>query len=544
MLSPLRLLTCIAPCLLVGASASHIVRLGKTQLVGLDLPLLNQTFFGGIPYAKPPLGPLRLQPPVLQTSLKPGSFDATEFGPACLQTDMPLADMSEDCLTINVFRPSGIPDDVKLPVLVWTYGGSLTMGAASLYNGSAIVAQSIARGTPLIYVNYNYRLGPLGFPQGHEAAANGAFNLGLKDEITAFKWVQTNIGAFGGDKNKVTIFGESAGAISNSVLFLGNTMNGLARAAIFESGSQGTESILPDNRETDWQNFVAGVSSCASLARSGATFDCIKAANTSEIFAGLSAAMAETTELFPWAINLDGPHGLVPDLPSVMFKRGEFAKLPFIAGTNLDEATIFISPSINSSQQTKDFLLSLTAPGILTPALNASIDNLLRLYPDIPALGSPFDTGNDTFGLNSQYKRATSVCGDLTFLSQRRLWIEAATNAGVKTFAYLFRQPQPNSPPQLGVFHGSEIPFVYGAPNDTSPSALMLSRTMIDYWVSFATSLDPNDGLGTPRPEWKQFTPDNKVIIQLLGDNITMIPDDFHLEQTALINSDPLVWDH
>ncbi|KAJ7111450.1 esterase 1 [Mycena epipterygia] len=530
---------------LVCVNGSPTIRLGATTLVGRNIAPLQQEFFGGIPFAEPPLGSLRLKPPVLKAYLKSGTFDASEFGLGCLQTDLPLSAMSEDCLTINVLRPAGISANAKLPVMFWTYGGGFDDGLASIYNGSAIVAQSVHRGTPLIYVNFNYRLGPLGFPQGQEADNRGALNLGLKDQLLALEWVQLHIGAFGGDKYKVTVFGESAGSIMTSILFLNSPITSLARAAIFESGSQATSALFtPERREVDWQNFVAGVSSCASKATSGSTFGCLRNANTTEIFQGLSAALAEANEIFPWNPVIDGPGGLIPDLPSVLFQRGHFARLPFIAGTNLDEGTDFTPPAINSTDEINAAIFSMSSPSVSPTILERSVLTLLQLYPDIPALGSPFNTGNETFGLSSQFKRAAALVGDLNFLSQRRAWIETAASAGVKTFGYLFTQPQPNASPSLGVFHSSEVRFVYGAPSDGSESALLISRLMVEYWVSFATSLTPNDGLGIPRPEWTQFTPHNKAVMQLNGANLTMIPDNFRAEQTNFINSDPVTWRH
>ncbi|KAG5720315.1 Lipase 2, partial [Termitomyces sp. T112] len=123
----------------------------------------------------------------------------------------------------------------------------------------------------------------------------------------------------------------------------------------------------------------------------------------------------------------------------------------------------------------------------------------------------------------------------LSFQSQRRNFNEVAAKAGLKTYGYLFTEPQPGSG-QLGVFHGSEIAFVYGnliAPTQTS---LALSSIMMEYWISFATSLDPNDGLGVPRPLWEQYTTAHPALMQLNGANLTMIPDDYRKEQIAFIN--------
>ncbi|KAJ6552221.1 extracellular triacylglycerol lipase precursor [Mycena vulgaris] len=543
MLVLLSLLTSVAR--FVCTNAAPTIQLGKTTVVGLDIASFGQDLFAGIPFAEPPLGSLRLKPTVLKETLDGETFDASNYGPACLQGDLPISAMSEDCLTINVVRPTGTPADAKLPVMFWTYGGGFDQGLSMIYNGTGIVAQSAVRGTPVIYVNFNYRLGPLGFPQGQEADNRGALNLGIRDQIAALEWVQLNIGTFGGDKDKVTVFGESAGAIMTSILFLNSPINLWARAAIFESGSQATVALFTsERREVGWQNFVSGVASCASEATSGATFGCLSSATTEEIFAGLTTALADATEAFPWDPVIDGPGGLIPDLPSVLFARGQFARLPFIAGTNEDEGTAFVPPAINSTEEIFQSLVAMSSPSISQSVLETSVQTLLELYPDDPALGSPFNTGNETFGLSSQYKRAAAIGGDLDFLSQRRVWMETAADAGVPTFGYLFTQPQPAAPAALGVFHSSEVNFVYGSPNDPSESSLIVSRLMTDYWVSFATSLTPNDGLGIPRPEWTQFTPANKAVIQLNGANLTMIPDDFRADQTTFINSNPAIWRH
>ncbi|KAF7366897.1 Carboxylic ester hydrolase [Mycena sanguinolenta] len=504
----------------VSSNATPTIQLGKTTLTGRAIDTLGQEFFGGLP------------------DIYPWYQEAK---------DLPLTEMSEDCLTINVLRPAGISADAKLPVMFWTYGGGFDEGLSAIYNGSVIVAQSVARGTPIIYVNYNYRLGPLGFPQGKEADSKGALNLGLKDQLAALQWVQLHIETFGGDKSKVTVFGESAGSIMTSILFLNSPIASLARAAIFESGSQATSALFNAERnQADWQNFVNGVPSCASTASSGSSFSCLRQANSTEIFAGLSAAMAETLEEFPWTPVIDGAGGLIPTLPSILFKAGHFARLPFISGTNQDEGTLFTPTTVNSTEGVKQMDIATSSPSVSPALLEASVLTLLKLYPDDPALGSPFGTGNQTFGLSPQFKRAAAINGDVAFHSQRRFWMNTAANAGVPTFGYLFTQPQLPTvvPPFLGVSHGSEVTYVYGAPTDTSASAILISRLMTDYWVSFATSLTPNDGLGIPRPEWTQFTPKNEAVIQLNGANITMIPDNFRGEQMAFINSDPVIWRH
>ncbi|KAJ7609729.1 esterase 1 [Mycena polygramma] len=534
----------LAPLAQIGTAPT--IRLGNTTLVGLDNPTFKQDFFAGIPFAEPPLGDLRFELPVPKT-LPPGLFNASAFGPACLQTASVIPDsMSEDCLTINILRPAGTPANAGLPVMFWTYGGGYNAGFSELYNASSMVAQSVARGTPVIHISFNYRLGPLGFPQGQEAEKRGALNLGFRDQIAALQWVQLHIEAFGGDKDKVTLFGQSAGAIMANLLFLTYPIKSLARAAIFESGSSASFPLFtPERREGTWEKFVSGVPSCASQATSNSTFGCLRAVNTTEIYEGMLTVEAGI-ELFPFQPVIDGPGGLIPDLPSVLLNRGQFARLtafrPPPALFSHVLGTILVDPTVNSSAEIVASLLAQYSPSVSPLTLNESIRTVLKLYPNIPSLGSPFGTGNETFGLNSQYKRATAIQGDQWFESQRRVWMETAAQGGALAFGYLFTQPTVRGPPALGVAHDDEIPYVYGLPVDASPSAILLSQLMPNYWISFATSLTPNDGLGLQRPEWPQFTPSNKVLLQLNGANTTVIPDDYRKEQMAYMNSEPAIW--
>ncbi|KAL0578840.1 hypothetical protein V5O48_003164 [Marasmius crinis-equi] len=545
----------------VASAAAPTVTLGRTTLVGRDVTLLQQDFFGGIPFAKPPLGELRLKPPV-KAELDVETFDASSFSPFCLQPNVSLSQMSEDCLTINVFRPSSVSAGANLPVMFWTYGGGFQAGSANMYNASAIVAQSAARGTPIVFVSFNYRLGPLGFPQGGEADRKGSLNLALRDQILALEWVQENIHAFGGDKDKVgcrmqqnrppltlskvTIFGESAGAIMIAVQFLNPNFSKLVRGAIFESGSAATPlEHTAEVREVDWTNFVAGVPECASVANSSNTFDCLRTANTSSIFMGLEAAIAEADEQFAFDPTLDGPGGFLPERPSKLWEKGQFARLPFITGTNLDEGTVFTprDPEMDYGEQALRQMIraNLSPPDVSVATLDDAIDRIVELYPDIPALGSPFNTGNETFGLPQGFKRFAAINGDVTFQSQRRLWQQTVSETGVKTYGYLFTQPQPGNG-AAGVSHGSEVFYVFGlVTNETDVS---LSRVMIDYWVSFVTCLDPNDGKGLPRPTWDHYAPNKQVLLELNSANTRLIPDNYREEQIDFINRHPLTFLH
>ncbi|KAJ6586827.1 esterase 1 [Mycena vulgaris] len=548
-------------------NAVPTVRLGQTTLRGLALPMLGLEFFGGIPFAEPPLGTLRFVPPVLKTTLGASSFDASQFGAGCLQRadshstrsgDAPP--ISEDCLTISILRPAGLKPDAALPSMVFLHGGGFLLGASSSYNGSAIVAHSIDRGTPILYVTFNYRLGPFGFPQGKEAVDRDALNLGLKDQLAALQWVQEHISAFGGDKTKVTLFGESVGAISIAILYFNSELEHYIRGAILQSGAPATTVVFEaEHRQKDWETFVRAVPECAGTldSESRPTFACMRSVDSGALLDALGIASGLIPEQFPWVPVIDGPGGLLPEMPSVLLEKGKFSNLPCISGTTLDEATFFVSPYIDSEDTIIEHLVSnfSTSPES-TAALEIAAERLLELYPDDPARGCPFDTGNDTFGLSPQYKRAAAMLGDLIFQSQRRAWMQATSRRGVKSFGYLLTDAPPDvaSPIEvpetdggrLGVYHGLELYYVYGVlPEvDALPASVVLGTPMMDYWISFATSLDPNDGLGSKRPLWQAYTPENAELIQLHAGNTTMIPDDYRAEQIAFINAHPQLFRH
>ena len=206
--------------------------------------------------------------------------------------------------------------------------------------------------------------------------------------------------------------------------------NSECKSKILESGSANTAlTFNASHRQNDWDNFVQGVPECASLVSTGRTFDCLRNASSIEILNGVEDSLALANEQFPWVPTIDGPGGLIPELPSELYAKGAFARIPFIAGTNLDEGltalftrrkeltfegTVFTPLAINSSDMIREWIVTndTTRFPSNVAALEHAADQILELYPDIPALGSPFNTGNVTFGLSSQFKRlaAISLC--------------------------------------------------------------------------------------------------------------------------------------
>jgi carboxylesterase type B len=257
------LITICAAAATVLAASSPTPATGP--IVSLDSGLFTGTTangtnkFLGIPFAQPPVGDLRFRHP---KPLGPyvGNHNATAFGLSCPQqaanlslSGLPLATLEyletlgttstipigEDCLFINVVAPAQATSGSKLPVVVWIYGGGFEDGSSANVDGSTIVNHSIALQKPVVYVSLNYRLAAFGFLASQEVKDGRVGNLGLWDQRLAFRWVQKYIHAFGGDPSKVTIWGQSAGAISVSLQMLTNGGNteGLFRAAFMQSGS-------------------------------------------------------------------------------------------------------------------------------------------------------------------------------------------------------------------------------------------------------------------------------------------------------------------
>ncbi|KAJ7250631.1 esterase 1 [Mycena rebaudengoi] len=528
------------------------VKLGKTTLYGTYSELVDGVErYAGIPYARPPVGQLRFMPTTLKTTLDVPRFNATQFGPGCLQL-APRTESSEDCLTINVFRPANVGSRERLPVFFYIHGGDFVAGASPLYDGSALVARSIERGTPTIYASINYRLGAFGFPQGREAISKGSLNIGLKDQLLALQWVKQNIAAFGGDASKVTVVGESAGAHSVDIHILGPHLKHLARGAIIQSSYRDPQ--FDSHRwEPAWQTLVSKIPQCAGQTNTTHTFSCLqRVTNTTLLLEGWAAASALFGDLCFNPV-IDGPGGLMVDLLSQVTP---LSPLPVMIGSTKDEGTLFVPQDTDNSAPIRDYII---VPSIPSPegqqALEAAADKMLELYPADPAQGSPFGTGNETFGVGSQYKRFAAVLGDFAFEWHRRAFARyMSASAKVPTFVYKFQDPDASPPGglgalfppgSLGVCHATELAYMMpssalgGTLNSTS--AETLSTQMMDYWLSFVVSLDPSDGLGSERPQWDDYSK-GQMLMQLDGHNLTLIPDTYREEQIQFIMDDPVLF--
>lgn len=413
---------------------SPTVTIASPQATIVGLPGLIEAF-PGIPFAKPPVGPLRLKPP--QPLTEPlGTYHATSNGKACPQfifsdtvndaiptsalgllLNTPLfqtiTNAGEDCLNINVQRPVGTTADAKLPVLFWIFGGGFEIGWNSMYDGTGWVLDSVAQGKPIIFVTVNYRVGGFGFLPGAEILADGSSNLGLLDQRLGLQWVADNIAAFGGDPDKVTIWGESAGAISvfdQMALYDGdNTYKGkpLFRAGIMNSGSIVPADPVDCPKGQVVYDTVVANGGCASASD---TLECLRALSYQDYLHAANSVPGLLSYSSVALSYLPRPDGVVLTAsPEVLIQEGRYASVPFIIGDQEDEGTIFglFQSNITTTDQLATYLSTL----FFHNASSAQIKELIETYPDVTNDGSPFRTGilNNIY---PQYKRIAAILGE------------------------------------------------------------------------------------------------------------------------------------
>ena len=500
--------------------------------------------FLGIPFAQAPTGPLRLKPPQpINQSL--GTVEATSNGPACPQfyfgddaglngliptselgmlLDTPLfqtiTDASEDCLNINVFRPSGTSATSKLPVLFWIFGGGFELGSNSMYDGASWVTESVNEGKPIIFVAVNYRVGGFGWLAGSEILADGSSNLGLLDQRLGLEWVAENIGAFGGDKDKVTIWGESAGSISvldQMLLYDGNyTYNGspLFRAAIMNSGSIVPADPVDSVKGQTVYDTVVENSGCANAAD---TLECLREVDY-EVFLNATNSVCGLLSYCSAALSyLPRPDGTVlTQSPEILVKAGKYAPVPFIVGDQEDEGTLFAL--FQSNITTIDELVEYLGTYYFSGATQEQIEELVAAYSDIAVDGSPFRTGvlNNWY---PQFKRLAALLGDLVFTLTRRGFLSSANSATPHVPSWSYLSSYDYGTPILGTFHGSDLLQVFFGilPN-------YASGAFHAYYISFVNSLDPNtDNNYTYWPQWSG----SNQLLNMYPTYSTFITDDF-----------------
>ncbi|KAM3609295.1 uncharacterized protein V6R79_012633 [Siganus canaliculatus] len=465
----------------------------------------------GIPFAKPPVGPaLRLAAPQPVEGWK-GVRDATQQPPMCIQnqsiffessdklgfTLATVPDMSEDCLYLNIYTPANRADNAKLPVMVWIHGGGFFMGSASTYDGSAMAAYQ-----DVVVVLIQYRLGLLGFLSTGDEHLPG--NFGLLDQIQALRWTQEHIHNFGGDPGLVTIFGESAGGVSVSLLLLSPLSEGLFHHAIAESGTALMELVVK-NDPLPLAQMAANMSGC-SLESTEKIAQCMKNLDMDAVL-----KIAEKSLLiFP--VTIDGL--LLPKPVDELFREHELLNVPFLTGVNNDEGGfimgVFFAPPDWTEGIDKEQAMNLVSMFYPDPQDVISRDLIQDYY---------FGTGEDSVKNRDGFTR---LLGDVIFNIPAIQTANAHRDAGAPVYLYEYQHApsfmKSRKPSFVKCDHGDELFLVLGLCFTTTHFKLndecseedeQLSRIMMNYWGNFARTGSPN---GEGLVHWPKYGAEEKYL--------------------------------
>ncbi|VUC26012.1 unnamed protein product [Clonostachys rosea] len=525
-----------------GATATailpHATVLGKTA-DGVES-------FGGIPYAEAATGQLRLKPPKrLQREL--GTFDATGPAAACPQfagspdslsflekvlgsiANLPftqhVSGETEDCLSITVARPAGTTSNDKLPVLFWIYGGAFELGWSSMYDGTGLVNHGVDLQKPFIFVAVNYRVAGFGFLAGKEILADGSANLGLLDQRMGLEWVADNIGAFGGDPDRVVIWGESAGAISvmdQMLLFDGDSSyNGkpLFRGAIMNSGSTLPAEAMDSGRAQAVYDQVVNKAGCTDSVD---TLQCLRDLEYADFLAAVSTPPGLLSYGGLALSYLPRPDGTaLRESPEIMLQKGHYRPIPIILGDQQDEGTLFalFQSNVTSKSDLVEYLKTI----VFLLATEEQLTDIVDTYGDgLSSVvdGSPFGTGllNEVF---PGFKRRAALLGDVLFTLSRRGTLEVMEEAHSDIPLWTYLSTYDSGTPVLGTFHGSDILQVFFGIKDN-----YAAQSIRTYFINFLYNLNPNEGLNDQYPEWPMWNA-GKTMMDFKADRTETMVDDF-----------------
>ncbi len=442
---------------------------GKVQ--GVESRDAAVEVFKGIPYAAPPVGQLRWKPPQPADPWDDVKV-CDKFGAKALQKKGGRG-QSEDCLYLNVWTPRERSGE-KLPVMVWIHGGGFTQGSGheAGYDGTQLATRGV------VLVTINYRLGAFGFLSHPLLSAESPYgssgNYAVLDQIAALKWVRDNISGFGGDPNKVTIFGESAGGTSVYLLTATPLSKGLFHRAILQSPWLDPVIFRHQTKANENGPSVesTGQAAVAKLLGDGAdiSLDALRAISADQILSEMPQR---------WPVTTDG--WIFPKTPWQIYASGEQHDIPVIVGTNRDEGTMF-TPR-------KPF------GGTLDGYKAAMGERFGQFGDQIVELYAPESD-------DQLWKVGVQQISDTWFIQPAREFARAMHKQGTEVWMYHFTKPVWG---WMGAAHAAEIGFVFGNLEEPKPNDTALSRAFMDYWVQFARSGNPNNANQASTPDWPAF---------------------------------------
>ncbi|XP_077984587.1 acetylcholinesterase-like [Glandiceps talaboti] len=481
--------------------------------------------YRGIPYAEPPIGNLRFRPPVPKSPWS-GEYNATYFRNVCMQPDMPifppdLEPRDEDCLYLNVYVPQ--PKPTKAAVMFWIHGGALHYGSGSniLYEASPLAALN-----DVIFVSINYRLGLFGLLSTGDSVASG--NYGLSDQIQALKWVNENIAAFGGDKDRITIFGQSAGSFSVHFHVVSPLSTGLFQRAIMESGSAFMDNSVLDDAEME--NIKAhGIGKLVGCDKDSSEelLECLRQVPVEDFSVVQDPALGALA-------NITGRHDayflpfvdghIVKEHPKTTISEKTFNKVDTMIGTTADEGMMFVVMALAHQANDSEVMMDeATFDAMLSPSVLKPPGNYPMVVDSAKMLYTNWEEADST---EANYAESFSqIVGDQMFVCPADATARAHYEAGLNVYLYQFdHHPSTSLYPAkwCKAAHGEEMQYQFSndliaqiRPGDdaidkwtvTDEEAAMTSQIMT-YFTNFAKTGNPNlneDGTATDI-EWPKFT--------------------------------------
>ena len=453
--------------------------------------------FKGIPYAEPPVGALRWKPTQRYRPVQGRARDASQFGHACLQ---PVAlggavrgDVSEDCLTLNIWTTNLAHDSTPRPVIVWIHGGSNIAGTSGRphYDGTSLARRGV------VLVSINYRVGVMGFfahpALSREGRAHASGNYALLDILAALGWVQRNIAAFGGDSTRVTVYGQSAGANNIVHLMASPLAKGLFQRAIPQSGApmDGLASLTTAERFGTIFARSLGVAP-DSTARDDDVLKALRAVPGETVVQAQSVFLQ--SGIFQPIVD-----GLVlREMTAKVFDRGKQLPVALILGSTALEMSS-LGGAMPGFARTVDGYR-----GWVGDTFGATRDSMLALYP------AHADADVDL--------AARRLVTDFFFTCQTRLAARAMRRVSSDVFLYLFTRVPPGEE-AMGAYHAADIDYIFNArvpapKREVADSAL--SDAMVGYWLRFAATGNPN---GPALPVWTAYS-DSTAAYQELGSTV------------------------
>jgi para-nitrobenzyl esterase len=495
----------------LAASTSRVIT-SEGAVRGIEVD--TAVTFLGIPYAAPTDGEQRFRPPQ-----PPACYDrelvATTYGERCPQLINGIYLGDEDCLNLNVFAPAGAPSsDERLPVLFFVHGGANVFGSSGdqltdgtrIYDGSVLAAEN-----DVVVVTVNYRLGSLGFlvHEGLDAEdeRGTSGNQALLDLVQALTWVQDNIAVFGGDPDRVLLFGESAGALNTCALMSSPRASGLFSAALMQSGG----CTAPDkSTRLSTTRELESLTSCAAGDDAG-KLACLRSLDAETL---TRAPLYAAPNADPWSLTagpvVDGD--VLTGSPIEVIAAGQHNEVPLVIGSNTEETKIWAPTMADCAAY----------ESVVRNQLGLDADAVLAVYPC-----ADFPTPEDAW---------TALSTDVTFTCPARAIARAgAAGQQAPVFRYVYARPGLGISAPLGAYHAAELPFVFGhlfiQGFPPSQAAIDTSATIREYWSSHARDGAPSASDAPSWPPWDDTEP------YLLIDDTVEVGADFRATACDLWDS-------